>query len=397
MTKKFFITLATGFFTTACIMLSGCSKSSPDELSHAGHNHNHPEGHIHGNDSHEEGEGSGIIMLHAAEAERFGVKADTLRPGGFSDGIRATGRVLAGATDAAVVAAPTSGIVHFPASVSAGAQVHAGAVIATVEAGKTSGGNPDVAARAALEAAKRELDRLKPLYAEKLVTASDYNAALAAYEQAKAAVSATALSGRATAPVSGIVTSIDVAQGQYVEAGTPIASISKGRSLTLRIDVPQKFFREISSISGARLHFPYMDADETVDIAELGGKCTGNTSVAPTGSTGAYIPVYFTVVNDGRILPESSFDAYLTGASRQGVISVPRTALSEQQGNFFVYEKLDDDCYRKLPVVTGNTDGQSVEIVSGLSSGQVIVTEGAVTVRLAEGAAVAPEGHSHNH
>ncbi len=119
--------------------------------------------------------------------------------------------------------------------------------------------------------------------------------------------------------------------------------------------------------------------------------------MAPTGSTGAYIPVYFTVVNDGRILPESSFDAYLTGASRQGVISVPRTALSEQQGNFFVYEKLDDDCYRKLPVVTGNTDGQSVEIVSGLSSGQVIVTEGAVTVRLAEGAAVAPEGHSHNH
>lgn len=394
MTEKFFITLAAGFFTSAFIMLSGCAQKSPDELSHAGH---HPENHADGNSSHGKKEDSGIIILHAAEAERFGVKTDTIRPGGFSDGIRATGRVLAGATDAAVVSAPTSGIVRFPASVSAGVHVHAGAVIAMVEAGKTSGGNPDVAARAALEGAERELDRLKPLYAEKLVTASDYNAALANYEQAKAAVSSNALSGRATAPVSGTVTSIDVVQGQYVETGTPLASISKGHSLTLRIDVPQKYFREISSITGARLHFPYMDSGETIDIAELGGKRAGNAPVAPTGSTGTYIPMYFTVVNDGRILPESSFDAYLTGASRQGVLSVPRTALSEQQGNFYVYEKLDEDCYRKLPVVTGNTDGRMVEIISGLSSGKVIVTEGAVTVRLAEGATVAPEGHSHNH
>jgi multidrug efflux pump subunit AcrA (membrane-fusion protein) len=71
--------------------------------------------------------------------------------------------------------------------------------------------------------------------------------------------------------------------------------------------------------------------------------------------------------------------------------------LTEQQGVYFVYEKIDEEGYRKLPVTIGESDGKRVVIKSGLKGGEAIVTEGAMTVRLAESSGVAIEGHNHNH
>lgn len=63
----------------------------------------------------------------------------------------------------------------------------------------------------------------------------------------------------------------------------------------------------------------------------------------------------------------------------------------------FVFVKLDDECYTKVPVETGASDGRRVRVTSGLHGGETVVVEGAVTVRLAESSGVVPEGHSHNH
>lgn len=49
--------------------------------------------------------------------------------------------------------------------------------MATVNAQAVAGGDSNAAAKAALDAAKRELDRLEPLHADRLVTDDVYNAA----------------------------------------------------------------------------------------------------------------------------------------------------------------------------------------------------------------------------
>ncbi len=78
---------------------------------------------------------------------------------------------------------------------------------------------------------------------------------------------------------------------------------------------------------------------------------------------------------------------------------MPREALSEQQGSFYVYELIGGhkDAYRKVKVQTGASDGERVTITSGLKGGETIVTAGTTTVRLAEVSGTVPEGHSHNH
>lgn len=48
------------------------------------------------------------------------------------------------------------------------------------------------------------------------------------------------------------------------------------------------------------------------------------------------------------------------------MISVPTTALTEEQGIYFVYVKLDEEGYKKQEVRIGADDGLRTEILSGL-------------------------------
>ena len=78
------------------------------------------------------------------------------------------------------------------------------------------------------------------------------------------------------------------------------------------------------------------------------------------------------------------------------MISIPETALTEEQGAYFVYVNIHDDEYRKQEVKIGETDGIRREILKGLNVGDVVVTRGAVQVKLASVKGTIP-GHTHNH
>ncbi len=375
-----------------------------DELSH-GHNHSHhseEEGEHHHGDyehdhDHEHGEevhDASEIVLQPATAEKFGVEVDTISRGAFSDVIRVTGQILDTPGSASVISAPTAGIVKFAAGMQAGKSIAAGAPVATISSAGISGGDRNAIDRTALQTAERELARLKPLYEEGIVSAKDYNAALQAYELAKAQYSPAAASGSAKAVSGGVISQLLVPNGQYVEAGTPIAMVSANKRLTLRADVPDRYHGQLPLVSNARIRLPY--SDEVIDLGELGGSKVTGTQPAARESAG-YIPVYFSFDNNGQALTQTLVDVYLIGAPRYGVIAVPEDAVTEQQGKHFVYVKLDDECYEKKPVTTGASDGRKIEIISGLDGSETVVVKGATAVRLAETSSVVPEGHSHSH
>jgi len=381
--------MKTGYINLLILALSlcGCHNSADDHIGHDhGHDHETHESHQPESEHHHDGE----ISLHDEVAERFGVKLDTIRPGDFHEVVRVSGRAEASASSTGIVAAPIAGTVHFVHGINAGSHVGAGSAIAVIDPASTLGGDANAAAKAALDAARRELERLKPLYDERLVTASEYNTALAAYEQAKAAYSPRANGGRVLAPISGTLTSIDAAEGQYVGAGEQIATVSSAKELTLRVELPRRYLPMATSFTEAVIEQPY---STPVRIAL---KNTG-TPVAQTGSASAFVPMYFTVAADGTIAPGATFTAYLAGKKRERVISLPLSGISEQQGAYFVYERVHPEAYAKRRVELGTSDGERVEIKSGLATGAVVVSEEATAVRLAETGSAIPEGHTHNH
>lgn len=387
-------------------LMAGCrSNNSDDELKHHHHhNHNH-EAHAHSheghNHDHEEGKAAeasaeehagGEIVLAPEMAERFGVTVETVSAAPLASTVRATGTVLDAADGIGVVVAPVAGTVHFSSGILPGANVRAGAVVATVNAQAVAGGDSNAAAKAALDAAKRELDRLEPLHADRLVTDDVYNAARATYESARAAYSSRAAGGRAVAPVGGTLTSLDVAQGQYVEAGAPIASISSARHLVLQVDVPERLRGRLAEVNGVNVRVPGSEQVVALNARRVA------TAPSVKASMPGYVPVYFEFSNDGTLAPGVAVDAWLTSAGEgTPVISVPRSSVSEQQGGYFVYVRLDEDCYDKLPVRLGASDGMRVVVTEGLHGGETVVTAGVTAVRLAENSGVIPEGHSHNH
>lgn len=375
-----------------CCGILSCNSNSKDELAH--HDHSH---HGHGHDHEHEGEGkeehaAKEITLDPHIAKQMGVSAKKIKTGTFNSVIKVSGAITQDAEGSSVAIAPKSGTIAFAQGITVGKQVHPGTTIATVRTAAVTGGDVNAVAKENLNAAKKELDRVTPLYERGIVSASQYNAAMATYNAAKAAYSPSA-SGSATSPISGTITELLVKQGQYVEAGTPIAQISSSTKLTMRADVPQRYSAKVAQIKDARIRNSYDDAIYTV--SSLGGKRADGESSAATSP--GYIPIYFTLPNDGSFVAGTPVEVYLLADSKENVITLPLTALSEQQGQFFVYEQLDEDCYAKIPVKVGDNDGVNIEIISGLQPGQNIVVTGTVTVRLAESSGAVPEGHSHNH
>ena len=56
---------------------------------------------------------------------------------------------------------------------------------------------------------------------------------------------------------------------------------------------------------------------------------------APNG----FVSVYFSVPASEAVAPGATAEVYLLGEVADKGIAIPRSALSEQQGSYFVYEK----------------------------------------------------------
>ena len=193
-------------------------------------------------------------------------------------------------------------------------------------------------------------------------------------------------------PMRGYVKRLLVGEGDYVTVGQPLLTLTQNRRLQLRADVPERCYPQLGSLTGA--NFRTASGEKDSNTGGRGGRLVAYGR--SNADAAAYIPVTFAFDNRGDILPGSFAEVWLLAAPRQGVISLPVSALTEEQGVYFVYVQLDESCYRKQPVVTGATDGERVEIVEGLREGERVVMQGAVHVRLASASNAIP-AHTHNH
>lgn len=385
--KKYLI-IATAALYAAC-WSCGHDDHDHDHDHDRDHEAEHAEDADHdGHDGHDADE----IILEPEMAQRMGVQVQAVAPGEFSDVIVVSGQIMPAPADNAVASAPVAGRLTLNHALVPGMTVSAGQSLGSISAAAISGGNADAAARTALEAARRELERARPLHQQGIVSDKDFAALQAQYDAAAALYSPSAQSGAVTAPIAGVVTEVLAAQGQVVEVGQPIARITSARRLTLRADLPQQYAAMLPSLTGANIR--PQGATEAIPLA---GHGLQRTSATAASASAGYIPVTFTFNNPGGIVPGSMVEVYLLGTPRQGVITVPVGAITEQMGEKYVYTRIDDHGYRRHLVHLGGSDGSRVEVLDGLSAGDNVVAAGATVVRLAENSGKVPEGHSHNH
>ena len=362
---------------------------------HAGHDHS---GHSHEGDIHSEGEGSpDEIILSAESAAAAGVKAETIIPGKFRSVLEVSGRIMPAPGNESTVVANVPGVVSFAAPLVEGSRVNEGSPMFTISSSNLQDGDPVQRARIAYETAQKEYERAAKLVEDNIVSRQEYEAAKGRYETARLTYEALAAdgSGNGTAvksPASGYVESCLVKEGDYVSVGTPLATVLSGNSMYLKADVSERYLNRLPGVKSANFRLSY--SDKVFSTAGLDGRLLGYGR--STDETNAYIPVTFAINASDDILAGAYAQIWLLSEERDGVISLPVEAITEEQGHNFVYIQLDPTCYKKQEVTLGTTDGNRYEILSGLHGGETVVTHGAIHVKLASASNAIP-AHSHSH
>ena len=160
----------------------------------------------------------------------------------------------------------------------------------------------------------------------------------------------------------------------------------------MQAEVSERYLNRLPSIVTAKFKMPYEAKVYSLD--DMNGRMLGYGRSA-AGSF--YVPVSFEFDNRANLVSGSYVEVFLVSSPEQNVLIVPQSALTEEQGLYFVYLKEGEEVYKKQEVAIGATDGENVRIVSGVKPGDEVVTRGVYQVRLAANSGVIPEGHSHNH
>lgn len=376
--------------TLCMFLLGGCGERAHDH-EHEGHDH---EAEIH---AEEKTAHSDEIVLTPEKAKAAGVEAEVIHPGAFREVIQAGGQILSAQGQEATVVAASSGVVSFSRKIAEGIEVSQGSELLSVSAEHIQEGDPVRKAKVAYEKAKEEYERAEKLVGSQIVSQKEFAALREAYQNARLAYEALlpSKSGKGVAvkaPIGGFVKNCLVKEGDYVTVGQPLMTVTQMRRLMLKADVSERYYAQLPRIVSANFKTPYNN--KVYCLENLGGKVLsfGKSS----GDMSYYVPVTFEFDNRGDMVPGAFVEVFLLSGERQGVISLPESALTEEQGLYFVYLKLDDECYKKQEVQLGTSNGERVEILSGLKDGDTVVTRGAIHVKLAAASNAIP-AHSHNH
>ncbi|MBY2898373.1 MULTISPECIES: efflux RND transporter periplasmic adaptor subunit [Bacteroides] len=397
MKKYIFIILAAAISLTSCDKKQSDKKTVETHQKGDGHNHEEGDGHNHKEEKNSGEEHSDEIVFTRQQADAIGLEVYNVEPGIFSQVIKTSGQIQSAQGDEATIVATTNGIVSFPArSIIEGAPVGTGTTIVTISARNLYEGDPVAKAKITYETALKEFKRAEGLVKDKIISEKEFEQSRLKYENARTAYEAqatnvTASGVKVTTPISGYIKNRLVNQGEFVSVGQPIATVSKNRRLQLRADVSENYFNELGKIRNANFVVSYNN--EAYRLADLNGRLLSFGKAAD--ETSFYIPVTFEFDNIGDFIPGSYVEVYLLATPQNNVISIPVSALTEEQGIYFVYLQIGEEEFLKREIAIGESDGKNVRVLSGLSTGDKVVIKGAYQVKLASNSSVLPEGHSH--
>lgn len=386
---------------TLCVCIFvGCRGSSVHE--EEGHRHEKEE-HTHTEElqseaceEHDHDTYDNEILFTSEQARAAGLEVRAIEPDTFRQVIKVGGQILSAQGDEVTIAATSSGLVSFAGSAVEGVAIRAGQAIASISAENIVNGDPAAQSRLVYEAAEKEYRRAEELVKDQIISTADFEQARLRYETARTAYRAFAgksgVNGvSVTTPIGGYIKKRFVKHGEFVSVGQPVATVSQNRRLQLRAEVPEKYFGKLPDIGTANFKVAYNDKLYKLD--NLKGRLLSFGKSANEASF--YVPVIFEFDNIGDIIPGAYAEVYLLSRPYPNVITLPVQAITEEQGLHFVYLRLDEEGYTKKEVMLGANDGERVEILSGLHTGDRVVIKGVYQLKLAAYGNVMPEGHTH--
>ena len=262
-----------------------------------------------------------------------------------------------------------------------GQRVSKGQVLASIDDGGMGSQVSQLKTQA--ELAKTTFERQKRLWEQKIGSEIQFLQAKSNYEATESMVKqAQSQLGKSTirAPFSGIIDDVIKDQGTVVAPGpgAEVFRIVNLADMYITVDVPENNLGGISKGKEAKVYFPILG--DTI-ISEI--RQTGNFINPSNRAFSVEIPV---PNKKGNIKPNLTARVSLNDYSSKNAILIPQGIISENaEGEQYVYvaeEPNDDKAVAKRRIIkTGKTQGSMVEVLSGINDGDLLIKEGARTVK----------------
>jgi RND family efflux transporter MFP subunit len=320
----------------------------------------------------------------------------------LGDIVKTVARVDPTPLDEMLVSARMNGMVTLSGmSLTAGSPVYKGQRLCSVSADGLADNNITVRMREAqsnFSRAEADYTRLKRLAEERIISEKELLNAQNLYENSKVVydqlMERFSVSGEhVDSPVAGFIGQLFARNGQFVEAGQPLMTVMKDQTLLLTAYIRYKKVPPPGSMVTATIRTS--PGEKVYSLEELDGKIV-STGRSISGDH-FLVPVTMRITNPGGILPGSLVEVWLKSTTSREALTIPVSALLEEQGAFFVYVQVAPELYEKREVKTGISDGLETEILSGISENERIVTKGAVLVRLSADTGVLDPHAGHVH
>ncbi len=230
-------------------------------------------------------------------------------------------------------------------------------------------------ASAQVEKLSRDYARAQQLAAERLIATADLDRIRFDLANARSALNMARLELSYTnvvAPISGVVASRSIKTGNFVQISSPIMRIVSGRELEAVLNVPE------SEKSKMRSGLPVIMHVDALPAYTFNGQVTRIAPVIDSGS-GTFRVV--STFSGGTGLEAGMFGRLdIAYDEKADALLAPRAALLEGEQNTAVFVVRGGKAVR-VPVQTGYTQNDQIEIRSGLQLGDQVITAGKAAVR----------------
>jgi len=323
-------------------------------------------------------------------ADAKGVQTTTVEPRQIPDYLEIPGRVTPDPTRVVHVFPATGGRV-IEMRVRPWDRVARGQTLAIIESGEASRALSDyLKARTDAELKKKSLDRSNDLYAHHAIAEKDLQQAEAdsrsSDAELKAAVDQLHLMGvdpagsndqlKVLAPRAGVILDVGAATGELskaLDAPQPLCTIADLDPIWIEGEIFEKDVKGLKPGDSAEITLSAYPGEKwTGRIAAMGD------AVDPATRT---LKVRVELANPKlRLKPDMFATLRLLRSTSRGLV-VPATAVDREGQAAYVFVGAGNNKFERKSVTLGRNFGENIEVLSGLTPGAVIVSEGSMLMR----------------
>ena len=262
-----------------------------------------------------------------------------------------------------------------------GQKVAKGQLLATIDDGGLSEQVAQMEVQLSL--AKTTFERQKRLWEQKIGSEIEFLQAKATYEGQENAVNQMKSQLAKTsvrAPFSGIIDDIITEQGTVVGAGvSQLLRIVNLDNMYIEAEVPEVYLSRIVPGKTVEVYFPVLGETLNTKVDQV------SNFINPSNRT---FKITILIKNKEKLIkPNLTAKIKINDYTNEQAVLIPQSIISENslgEQYIFIAQNINKDneaTAKKMIVKTGKTQGDSVEVLEGVVSNDIIINEGARNVK----------------